>query len=256
MYNHICNKCNKKFSSNKKQQKYCSRSCANSVNTANRKVEDESIYKNGLNSINTYILGLIYSDGCISYDKHTQKYRITIAMNDLDIMKKIQSIMTPKKKLYSYKHPRGKSNTYSIVSTNKIDINFLFKLGMTENKSLNMTYPEIDSKYDRHFIRGYFDGDGSVYDSTTNTYYSNIKKSYRYKYVRFTTGSEKFANQLSDILQKHNIETIVFKDSRVNHNTFYVAIYKKEYVKKFFEFIYKDCEVFMMRKYNKFINMI
>lgn len=256
MYDHVCNKCKIIFLSKKKIQQYCSKSCANSFNTAKRKIEDEAIYENGLNKINSYILGIIYSDGCISYDNHTRKYRITIAMNDLDVMNKIHKLMTPNKKLYSYKHPNGKVNTYSIISTNKKDIEFLFELGVIEKKSLMIEYPNIPQKFDRHFIRGYFDGDGSIYKSTTNTYYNQMKKSYDYYYVRFTTGSKNFAESLSYNLNKYDIQSNIYSDTRIDKNSFYVAIYKNESVKKFFEFIYTDCEIFMMRKYNKFINMI
>lgn len=256
LYNHVCNKCKKEFSSKKKTQQYCSKSCANSVNSSKRKIEDETIYESGLNKINSYILGIIYSDGCISYDKHTKRYRITIAMNDLDVMEKIHKLMTPNKKLYSYKHSRGTSTIYSIISTNKSDIEFLFKLGVTENKSLIIDYPNIPKNFDSHFIRGYFDGDGSIYKSTTNTYYNQIKKSYDYYYVRFTTGSKGFALSLSNKLNMYGIQSNIYKDTRMNSKSFYIAIYKKESIKKFFEFIYEDCEIFMMRKYNKFINMI
>lgn len=256
MYNHVCNKCNKIFSSKKKIQKYCSKSCANSVNTSKRKIEDENIYATGLNSVNSYILGVIYSDGCVSFDKHTQKYRITIAMNDLDIMEKIHRIMTPNKKLYNYKHPRAGVDTYYVISTNKKDIEFLFKLGITEKKSLSMKYPNIDRKYDRDFIRGYFDGDGSVYESKTNTYYKGVKKSYDYIYVRFTTGSIEFANSLYNKLLEYNIESNIYNDTRLDNNSMYISIYKKKSLKKFFDFIYKDSDIYMMRKYDKFINMI
>lgn len=44
MYDHVCLKCNKEFTSKKKEQKYCSKSCANSVSTSNRKIEDISIF--------------------------------------------------------------------------------------------------------------------------------------------------------------------------------------------------------------------
>lgn len=54
----------------------------------------------------------------------------------------------------------------------------------------------------------------------------------------------------------YGIQSNIYKDTRMNSKSFYIAIYKKESIKKFFEFIYEDCEIFMMRKYNKFINMI
>lgn len=256
MYPHVCEKCYKNFESRKKQQKYCSKSCANSVNTSKRKIEDESIYKNGLNRENSYILGLIYSDGCVSFDEHTKRYRITIAMNDFDIMDSIHSIMTPNKKLYSYKHPNGRSETYSVVSTNKNDIDFLFNIGIKPRKSLDITYPKINKNFDADFIRGYFDGDGSVYESKTYTYYRGIKKEYKYKYFRFTTGSRLFAYQLSKKLLEYNICNNITQDSRSTNSSYYVSIYKKDSVANFFNFIYGGAELYMNRKYDKFINMI
>ncbi|MGL6108127.1 LAGLIDADG family homing endonuclease [Romboutsia sp.] len=256
MYPHICEKCNKNFESRKKQQKYCSKSCANSVNTSKRKIEDESIYVNGLNRVNSYILGLIYSDGCVSFDEHTKKYRITIAMNDFDIMDNIHTIMTPNKKLYSYTHPNGRCETYSVISTNKNDIDFLFNIGIKPRKSLDITYPKIDKKFDSDFIRGYFDGDGSVYESRTYTYYKGIKKEYKYKYFKITTGSKEFAYQLSQKLLEYNICSNITQDSRSSNSSYYVSIYKKDSVINFFNLIYDEAELFMSRKYDKFINMI
>ncbi len=255
MYSHICLKCNKTFSSKKKEQKYCSKSCANSVSATNRKIEDRSIFKEGLNEINAYILGLIYSDGCISYDKHTKRFRITIAMNDEVLIEKIRTLMTPTKKLYTYKHPNGREFTYSVVSTNPDDIKYLFELGLSERKSLSISYPNIPSEFDKSFIRGYFDGDGSVYKSTTNTYYKGVKKSYGYLCVKFTTGSKVFAKQLKECLRKHGILSNVVQDSR-GKETYYVSIQSKENVEKFFKKIYKDSTFYMERKYNKFIGMI
>ena len=42
-----------------------------------------------------------------------------------------------------------------------------YKLGVVYNKSLVLTFPTFDivpEKYMNHFIRGYFDGDGCVWD--------------------------------------------------------------------------------------------
>ena len=37
------------------------------------------------------------------------------------------------------------------------------KLGVIENKTLVLTFPELPTELVHHFIRGYFDGDGSVF---------------------------------------------------------------------------------------------
>jgi len=39
----------------------------------------------------------------------------------------------------------------------------LLKLGLTPKKSLTLQFPQVPSAYIRHFIRGCWDGDGSVY---------------------------------------------------------------------------------------------
>ena len=70
MHKYICEKCSKEFLTRKKGQRFCSKSCANSHNTTLRKIEDLSIFDKGINEISAYILGLIISDGCLSYDKH------------------------------------------------------------------------------------------------------------------------------------------------------------------------------------------
>lgn len=256
MRHKICPKCGGTFETENRSKKFCCRSCANSFTNALRKIPDESIFMNGISNTNAYVLGLIYSDGCLSYDNHCHRYKITISLNDFDILEKIHKLMTPNKKLYEYKHPNGRRVTYSIISCNEDDISFLKNLGMTERKSSIINFPYIESNYIPHFIRGYFDGDGSVYVNRTKTNYNNNIKQYNYINVSFTTGSVDFATQLNDILNTYNILSHVVKDSRVEHNSWYVKIYEKESLTKFYNWIYNDAELFLLRKKLKFTEMI
>jgi len=41
-------------------------------------------------------------------------------------------------------------------------INDLKRLGVVQNKTLILKYPDIDESIERHFLRGYFDGDGCI----------------------------------------------------------------------------------------------
>lgn len=125
MHNYICNKCSKEFQTRKNGQTYCSKSCANSVNTTKRKI----------NSISAYILGIILSDGCLSYDAHSHRYRITITMNDYSLIKYLRDNYSPEKKIYEYKHKIGRGISYTFITTNEFDINYLIKLGVVERKS-------------------------------------------------------------------------------------------------------------------------
>ena len=256
MYKYICKKCNKAFETRKKYQRYCSRSCANSVNTARRKVEDKSIFKNGINEISSYILGIILSDGCLSYDEHSKRYRITISMNDYEIIEFLRERFSPTKKLYSYKHPNGKDITYTFITTNDYDLKYIKSIGIPERKSTIVNIPLIDRKFERHMIRGIFDGDGSVYVNKTKTKYNDIKREYKYINVSFTSGSYEFAVEINEILHRNNINSHIVKDSRQNHLCWYVKIYSKEDVVRFYLYVYLDCTLYLKRKYNIFNMMI
>lgn len=257
MYNYFCKKCSVSFETRKKNQTFCSKSCANSYNTSKRKVEEKSIFECGINKINSYILGVIYSDGCLSYDRHTSRFRITISMNDLMIIEFLRNNYAPTKKIYTYKHPKGKSETYSFISTNPFDVNFLMNLGITERKSLVVSMPELDENNIRHFIRGVFDGDGSVYINKTSTNYNGIRKYYEYVNASFTTGSIVFAQQIKNILEMNNIECTIVKDSRSEiNNSYYVKIYSKNSIANLYSYIYHDAHLYLDRKRSIFKKMI
>ena len=69
----ICLKCNNDFSTRKSLQKFCSKSCANSFNTAKRKVDDKSIFEGAMTQVKAYILGMFLADGCLSYDNYNNR---------------------------------------------------------------------------------------------------------------------------------------------------------------------------------------
>src|SRR5574343_1528145 len=113
-----------------------------------------------------YVLGFIYADGNLTRNQ----LEICIQEGDKDILEKISKLIYPKGKPLGYRPSRDtKFNdiTYSCKPQYRLTIinekikNSITKLGVTPNKSLNITFPKnIEKKFHRHFIRGYFDGDG------------------------------------------------------------------------------------------------
>lgn len=245
MYNRKCKKCNTEFETRKKDQQCCSKRCANSLSSANRITIDESAFNENIDtSDKAYLLGYIFSDGCLSYDKHSKRERITIVSNDLQIIKEFHKIMTPQKSIYQ----QGKS--YKIVSNNFNDIRLLKEYGVSYNKSLTIEFPLIENALLPDFIRGIFDGDGCVYINKTRS--NNIF--YEYLNVSFTTGSLRFANGLIDALALFNIKARLNKDCR--KNIYYVKIQSKSNIKRFFDLIYCNNSLRLERKYNTFVKVI
>lgn len=238
----LCEYCKKEFETQRGNQKFCSKSCG----CKNRYTPDNSIFENGLNETNAYILGFIYADGCLYYSKHTKRFRITISSKDEELMKRIHSLMTPKKKLYK------DGNNFQVVTSNEIDINFIKRLGVSERKTYNLSFPKINKKYYSHFIRGFFDGDGCVYNS--KTYDKN--KEYNYKYISIGCINKEFLENIQDILKSENIYSIINVDKRKTTPFYLLEIKRKNDTIRFSKYIYNNATIYLERKKDKFTNMI
>jgi intein-encoded DNA endonuclease-like protein len=77
----------------------------------------------------------------------------------------------------------------------------LLKLGMTPQKSRTLEFPDVPTKYLRHFVRGYFDGDGNVYLHEYQRKDRKLKVS-RSLSSGFTCGSKVFLEQLHKNLKQ------------------------------------------------------
>lgn len=181
-----------------------------------------------------YIAGLIWSDGCLSKDSSSHGYRITLTMTDEILIKQIQSYIIPNRKLYMQVLPNRKKK-YSIVIQNPAIVDFYIAANLTERKSKKLFFPIIPEKFYPDFIRGYFDGDGSVFYTNPN-----------YLGVRFTCGDEAFLEQLNKILP---IDMHLTKDSR--KNVWYLSIYSKRLIKIFAKWIYDNNPMFYLERKRK-----
>ena len=117
-----------------------------------------------------YVLGLIYTDGNLHIRKTKSGYEtgtLTFAQKEKELVEKLLHLMDCNAKI-RFKEKREFENTtagelyYFSIGNNDLSDD-LTRLGVTQNKSLKMMFPKIPDEHLRHFIRGIFDGDGSVY---------------------------------------------------------------------------------------------
>lgn len=111
-----------------------------------------------------YILGLLYADGY--NDTSRNSVNLTLRESDKGILEDITKLVQPYKPLqYIRKSSKERSNSYRLVIANKHISNKINELGCTKAKTFTTTFPtekQVPFKLQRHFIRGYFDGDGSI----------------------------------------------------------------------------------------------
>lgn len=140
-----------------------------------------------------YVLGFWFADG---YMRREKSYRIQFTSNDQETLHDVVHVLQSS-------HPIRKSrrdSTWQLVVHSRHLYERLTALGGLRKKSRVITFPKVPREYLRDFIRGYFDGDGSVfyvkYISTKN------HKPRRELRSNFTSGSRRFLNRLMEVLYK------------------------------------------------------
>lgn len=115
-----------------------------------------------------YWLGFLAADGCV----HDNYCRLTLQKRDREHIEKFRDalgITTIQIRDYSQKTCTGKICNYSTISIGcKNLIEDLKKQGIVERKSLILQPPKISDDFVYDWIRGYFDGDGSLSYSQKN----------------------------------------------------------------------------------------
>ena len=192
-----------------------------------------------------YVLGFVGADGNVCHSGRA--HSLHIACDDKDIIEKIKITLSYEGPIYQKTRNNGKIS-YSLRICDQIIFTDLQKLGITERKSLTFSPPKIPKKLIRHFIRGYFDGDGSVW--LRNTPYASKLV------VDFYTASQPMSEFIYLKMKK------ILKNSYNGKVRIAVAHQKTPYYRihlgqksafKLFAYMYNDVNLYLERKYKKFI---
>ena len=208
---------------------------------------DENFFEKIDTEEKAYILGFIYADGC----RQSSSYNIVITLKacDKEILEKIQKSLKSNKPIYNCKGRYSSQHAYTEKVKIEISSKKLYedisKLGLESNKSLSLKFPledKLPKHLERHFIRGYFDGDGSIFMATQGS-------SYR---VNIISTSE-FCDS---IIEKTNLPFKKSKEKRVLGDCSYIVLSKKTYLEQFYHYLYDDSTIFLERKHNKFLKFL
>jgi DNA-binding CsgD family transcriptional regulator len=175
-----------------------------------------------------YWLGFIYADGYVSSSRNT--FELSLALKDINHLIKFAKFMSYEKNV---KNDDYRCRFYVV---NKHFKQTLINLGVIPNKSLILTFPnssQIPHNLVNHFIRGYYDGDGTILTKET----SKVK-------LRVSLlGTESFLNSVLNTIE------IDKKLYQTTSNVKYFSLEIKD-SEKFLKFLYKDTTVYLDRKYD------
>ena len=189
-----------------------------------------------------YWLGIMYSDGYVVQGKKTC---IGLGMIDEEHIRKFQKALGMTEHKVSVYQPKGNAHLiYETTCNDKKLVEDLIKLNVVPRKSTQqIPFPDFlkDDELIRHFIRGYFDGDGSFC-------FSIQKNDFKVSFI----GNQNFLLGLRAYLKKDKISLMKDKRSEI---TYVLNIRGRYQVYNFLNWLYKDTieDIRLNRKYEKYL---
>lgn len=196
-----------------------------------------------------YWLGFLYADGNVRMHKgRSGILKLKLKQSDKDHIEKFNKCLdsnysiTDGVEIVKSKGKIYKCFCSTLVIYNTKLVKDLCNYGCVENKTFKIKFPELKSKLIRHFIRGFFDGDGSV-----STYDNNYSKGGR---MNMVSGSHQFLKECCDFLVNNlNLTNNEIK----NHETYYTIEWGGRIdIELIFNFFYKNSNIYLDRKKKKF----
>jgi len=186
-----------------------------------------------------YILGFMFADGWVS--EQYKQMVITLKYDDVELLEKINKAMNSNFPIkshyakYSDKHKSTKKCSIQITSHRIYDN--LNKMGCIPRKTDSLHFPQFlkSGKFIRHFLRGYFDGDGTVYVDRNGSICFGI------------ISTKEFCEEYKLHLPC-NSKAKITKEYRSEKNVYYFKIGGNNIVKSIYEFLYEDSTIFLSRK--------
>ena len=207
-----------------------------------------------------YWLGFMYTDGFIQAKRKysTIKVGITITASDIHHLEKFKEAVeftgpihtyTPEKKEYSFS---GTKPYCRILISSEGLAQGLINHGCITQKSDKLVYPGHDivpEEFERDFVRGCIDGDGSI------IFYSPEREGLRAPKGLSYTGTKSMCQGILHFLGKDEITLHQrYKDRDVDNYQFNIG--GNYQVLRMLNLLYKDATVYLDRKYERYLKVI
>ena len=188
-----------------------------------------------------YWLGFLFADGYIRERKSGNSLEMKLSVKDIEHLQLFKNSVNSNHKIVEginkVKYKGGFSTSkicYLAIYSLKL-VESIKKQGVHSRKTFTIDKPNISNGLMRHFIRGYFDGDGS---------FSFNPQKYINK-TQIVSASELFTKFIIDELGDNNIRINLYSNIKLQ-------IQNKLDNLKFYDYIYKNANVYLKRKKEKY----
>lgn len=215
---------------------------------------------NFFETINTeakaYFLGLLFADGY----NHNIRNTIVLSLQerDVELLNMLSSQISYTGKLFyenrKIKKPKWQNQYKLMLNSSKLKAD-LTRLGCTNKKSLTLKFPtekQVPSHLMNHFVRGYFDGDGTI------GFYHPTKHPNQTKCSARVVSSCYFIDGLRTlILRELGVDghALISKPKSNNQITTVLNFQSRKKALPFLEWIYENANFYLKRKYDLYIKI-
>jgi intein-encoded DNA endonuclease-like protein len=187
-----------------------------------------------------YWLGFILADGniYINNKNYQQLLQVGLSLRDKEHLEKLSDFLGTNIPIKI----NNKVGSCILQIHSKKIVSDLLKLGIEERKSGKEKFILLDNEeLQRHLVRGYVDGDGSIsFNARNKLYPNNLSPSMT------ISGSYEFLQDVDLFLHK----SIQSPLTSIHKNNSIFAIGKNSSsAKKVVKFLYSNCSIFLTRKY-------
>lgn len=204
------------------------------------------MFKDKLESINwssnlAYAVGLLTADGNLSKDGR----HIEFCSKDKELVSNFKRSLRLTNKICFKRRSKDSDKKYFRIQFGNVKFyRFLSEIGLFPRKSLILESLLIPREFFAHFLRGLFEGDGSIYA------FRHPESQYPQLRVRIISGSKEFLIWLRDSIRKFlRVNGIIRSVPRANELCFYMGDSIK-----IVNYIYKERDgLCLRRKYDRAI---
>lgn len=182
-----------------------------------------------------YWLGFLFADGALSQYKNSYRIELSLKLEDAAHVEKFAKAIRKEytmKKVYRARCILGSKNMF----------NTLVKYGCTLRKSLTLKFPDKsifkNESLIRHFIRGYFDGDGCISYGNKEHTYPNVT----------ILGTKEFLDGIQEVYGSNH----KYQNANKGQEITKLITYSGKAAFEFIKWLYEDSTVYLERKFNRY----
>lgn len=213
-------------------------------NNQNERNTNHSIFEKIDTEEKAYWLGFLYADGNVSKN-FNKTISISLKKDDVIHLQKFKSFVECKNSIKTLDKFKAVRFNFSSKKVHKDLIN----LGCVPAKSLILTFPseeQLPKEYLRHFIRGYFDGDGCLSYSNNNKLSNNPTL---YPSVSLI-GTKDMVEHINNLFNSNNRITLANKKGS---DKIFTLTFNKQNRSNFLNYIYNNSNIYLERKYKRYL---